>query len=174
MLEKAKQYAIDCHESTNHTYDKVLPYSHHLQMVYEAAIMFIHLVPADERENVLAACWTHDTIEDCRQTYNDVEKVTNKRVADLTYAVSNEKGKTRKERANEKYYSEMRNIPDAVFVKLADRIANVTYSIRKGSSMAKKYKEEHSEFIRHLSKETENYIKYEEMITHLAKLFTKI
>jgi hypothetical protein len=47
--------------------------------------------------------------------------------ADIIYAVTNDKGKNRKERAGVKYYEGIRKTPGAVFVKLCDRIANVQY-----------------------------------------------
>ena len=55
------------------------------------------------------SCWSHDLIEDTRTSYNDVRNKLGVFVADIVYAVSNEKGKTRKERANDKYYEGIRN-----------------------------------------------------------------
>lgn len=147
MLEKAKQYAIKCHADTNHFYDNdKLPYSHHLSMVVAVANDFIHLIPEAERDNVLAACWCHDVIEDCRQTYNDVKNQTNEVVADIVYAVTNEKGKTRSDRANEIYYEGIKYTRHASFVKICDRIANYEYSKTSGNGMYEKYKKEMNDF----------------------------
>lgn len=144
------EYAVDCHKSTNHLYDGDKPYSHHLSMVVGVAADFIHLIPEKDQENVLAACWCHDVIEDCRQTYNDVMKETNKAVAEIVYAVSNEKGKSRTERANEKYYSGIVFTPYASFVKICDRIANYEYSVSQNSPMVGKYQKEMYEFVKKL------------------------
>lgn len=111
-------------------------------MVHDAAVKFIHLIPEEEQQNVLDSCWTHDVIEDCRQTYNDVREATNERVAEITYALTNEKGKNRAQRGSSKYYEEMKLVPGAVFVKICDRIANYTYSVSQGSKMAKMYERE--------------------------------
>lgn len=138
----AREYAIKCHTETNHLYDGK-PYSFHLQMVHDFAFKYSHHIPESDLENVLAACWTHDVIEDCRQTYNDVLKATNKTVAEITYALTNEKGKTRKERANSIYYRGIRLVKYAPFVKICDRLANVKYCIDNGSTMAALYKKEH-------------------------------
>jgi len=43
MIEKAKEYAIDCHDMTAHQYDGK-PYDTHLQMVFDTAKKFIHLI----------------------------------------------------------------------------------------------------------------------------------
>lgn len=161
MIEKAKQYAIGCHSITRHTYDGG-PYSIHLQMVYDIANRFIHLIPEEHQENVLAACWVHDVIEDCRQTYNDVKKATNIEVAEISYALTNEKGKNRDERANDKYYEGIKQTPFAVFVKACDRIANYEYSKMTGSGMREVYDKEMDNFIKKIYDE-----KYEELFNYL-------
>lgn len=93
MLEKTTTYAIKTHQAVNHKYGEK-GYEYHLQMVHEVAEKFIYLVAEEERENVLCACWVHDIIEDARETYNDVKKNTNETVAELAFALTNEKGKT--------------------------------------------------------------------------------
>ena len=149
MIKKSKDYAIYCHRSTNHQYDGHL-YEFHLEMVVKVANRFLYLIPEEFRDIVIGSCWCHDTIEDTRQTYNDVKEATCIEVADIVYAVTNEKGKTRKERANDKYYEGIRNTQFAIFVKLCDRISNMEYSISQGSKMAEMYKKENDKFISYL------------------------
>ena len=94
LVSKAREYATLQHFKTNHKYDGQ-PYDVHLQMVYDFACKYVHLLPDNKTiSEVLAACWVHDVIEDCRQTYNDVKNVLGERVADIAYALTNEKGKT--------------------------------------------------------------------------------
>lgn len=64
--------------------------------------------------------------------------------------MTNEKGRTRKDRANDKYYEGIRNTPYAVFVKLCDRIANVQYGIENGGTMVEKYRTENRHFVQQL------------------------
>lgn len=147
MLAQTIKYAIQCHRETNHEYDG-MPYEFHLKMVADTAEEFIELIPEHARETVLAACWVHDCIEDCRQTYNDVKEATNEQIAELAYALTNEKGKTRAERANDKYYEGIRNTPYASFIKACDRIANVKHSRDKGNPrMLKIYTGENPKFV---------------------------
>ncbi|KJD36529.1 phosphohydrolase [Tamlana sedimentorum] len=146
ILDKTKDYAIKKHKSVNQKYDNH-DYDYHLNMVFETAQKFIESVETNERENVLAACWVHDIIEDTRETYNGVKKVTNQTISDLAYALTNEKGRTRAERANDKYYKGIRETKNASFIKFCDRIANVTYSKNYGSSMFEQYKKEHETFV---------------------------
>ena len=82
---------------------------------------------------------------------------------------TNEKGKNRKERANDKYYEGIRNTPGAVFVKLCDRIANVQYSKMTGSRMFDKYREENDNFVIKLGF-YDNH-RYVEMFNYLNQLF---
>lgn len=164
MILQAREYGIFCHNITNHTYDG-FAYSVHLQMVVDAAEKFINLIPEQDRETVLAACWVHDTIEDCRVTYNDLKNNLNQEIAEIAYALTNEKGKNRAERANDKYYEGIKNTPYAVFVKICDRIANVEYSIKTKSRMLEVYSKENENFIQKLYDE-----KYAEMFFYLNQI----
>lgn len=146
IIEKAKAYAIEKHKAVNQKYDQY-DYDFHLNMVFETAQKFIHSVETSEQENVLAACWVHDIIEDARETYNDVKKATNETIAELAFALTNEKGRTRAERANDKYYKGIRETKHASFIKFCDRIANVTHSKNNGSSMFEKYRKENEGFV---------------------------
>ena len=127
MESKIRDYVFTKHEKVNHLYDGN-PYSTHLRMVHSVGYQFINLIPKEAYEDVLNACFCHDLIEDTHETYNDVKNNTNERIAELVYALTNEKGRTRKERANEKYYDGIKQTKFATFIKLAVRIANVEYS----------------------------------------------
>jgi (p)ppGpp synthase/HD superfamily hydrolase len=158
------QWCIEQHHNTNHFYDTYLPYEFHLRMVHQVAQDFKHLLddtkdyftdesyrgPNQDQVTLQNACliatWGHDLIEDCRVSYNDVKQHLGQEAADIIYAVSNEKGKTRAERANDKYYEGIRNTSGAVFVKLCDRIANVQYSKMTKSRMFEMYKKENKHF----------------------------
>jgi (p)ppGpp synthase/HD superfamily hydrolase len=146
MLKLIKKFAIMSHKNVNHKYGD-FPYSYHLSMVVDVANEFINYIPEKDRETILSACWLHDTIEDCRLTYNDVKEVANIEVAEIVYALSNEKGKNRKERANDKYYKGIRDTQYASFVKLCDRIANAKHSKKEKSKMFEVYQKENDNFI---------------------------
>ena len=182
-----KKWILEQHRSTNHMYDGFIPYEFHLRMVHNVGEKFKHLLdntkdyltgepyrgPKQDQVTLqqacLLACWGHDLIEDTRVSYNDVKTHLGEEVADIIYALTNEKGKNRKERANEKYYEGIRNTPGAVFVKLCDRIANVQYSKMTGSRMFEMYKKENVGFMVSLGRQSGN--PYEEMYQYLIKLF---
>lgn len=167
MTELAKiQWCIDQHRATNHYYDKYLPYEFHLRMVVQVAEDFIHL-PENRWSDLKLACWGHDLIEDTRVSFNDCRLELGEFVSDIIYAVTNEKGRTRAERANDRYYELIRATPGATFVKLCDRIANVQYSKLTKSKMLDKYLDENISFISGLNPEN----RFQPMIGYLSNLF---
>lgn len=141
IIKTAKRYAVQCARMTNHKYGNK-PYSCHLGMVFEVGVQYAYLLPEEDVEYVLASLWPHDSIEDHRQTYNDVLKACGKLIADIAYALTNEKGKDRSERANAKYYKGIRDTKYADYAKMCDRIANAKESAATKSKMLATYKEE--------------------------------
>ena len=151
LVPRASIYAQNCHINTNHLYDGQ-PYLIHLQRVVGYFYTYQHFIPEEAKDSVLAACWCHDVIEDCRQTYSDVmDALVNPMAVEIIYAVTNEKGRNREARANEKYYFGIRATPYATFVKLCDRLANVKYSRENKSKMFDTYKNEQFEFDHYLN-----------------------
>jgi (p)ppGpp synthase/HD superfamily hydrolase len=166
-------WIFEQHRSTNHFYDTYLPYEFHLNMVAQVARDFAYLVSSDARESIELAAYGHDLIEDTRVSFNDVVKVLGIDIAKIIYAVSNEKGQTRKERANEKYYAGIRATPFATYIKLCDRIANVQYSKMTKSKMFEMYKKENPEFIKSLGWNEESNASHfcTKLYIHLNNLF---
>ena len=137
-IDQIRTKAHELHQSVNQTYGKDLPYGYHLDMVAEEAREFGYLVCEKESDVVpmMFGAYYHDSIEDARLTYNDVMKVARSFMNDddalmateIVYALTNDKGRNRAERAGERYYEGIRNTPYAPFMKLCDRVANITYS----------------------------------------------
>jgi len=171
-MSKIKEYTFGAHVMVNHMYDD-MSYSYHLKQVALVALQFIELIPEEFRNEVIAAAYGHDLIEDTRETYNDVVKAMQSRLAgDIIYAVSNDKGKTRAERAGPRYYKGIREQVFASFIKMCDRIANATYSKTSGSSMHSKYLAENKHFIASVMTD-EQRIEYKDMIKHLEGIFNE-
>lgn len=148
---KAKIFAKMVHQSTNHKYgSERKPYYVHLEQTFHNALKYHTYISEDKRDIVYASCLLHDTIEDCRINYNFLNKIFNKEIAEIVYAVSNEKGKNRKERESAKYYQGIKANKLATFVKLCDRIANVDYSIENNSPQLKMYTNSMKDFVEKL------------------------
>lgn len=129
----------------------------HLLKVVKVAHKFENYIDDKYLNIVIASCWLHDSIEDGRLTFNDIKKQTNEEVAEIVYRLSNYKGKTRDERANDEYYEKIKECSLALFVKLCDRIANVEDSL-ESDNMFEKYKKEYPKFKEKLSnKDLSNY-----------------
>lgn len=129
------------------------------------------------RHIIYSSCWCHDLIEDARINYaelretikifainsggfSDEEKVA-AQVADIVFAVSNEKGKNRHERESDKYFQGIRDTECATFVKLCDRMANIEYSKMtawKSKGKLEMYRKEHARFKEQLYAEKYHHI----------------
>ena len=161
-LEQIRLAAHRLHESVNQFYDGDKPYGYHLDMVAKEVYAYGHLVLVGEADllPLFMGAWFHDSIEDARVSYNDVKKIALKfglteeqafLASEIVYALTNEKGRNRKERAGKRYYEGIRNIPYAPFVKMCDRMANIRYSCGSYNMgnlrMAKVYEDEMPYFI---------------------------
>ena len=142
------------HADVNQKYDDK-PYIYHLLMVKDFTIKYLPYVCQREDEiiPIVFGALFHDTIEDARLTYNDLKEIAKRympnydRAVYIVYALTNEKGRNRHERANDKYYQGIRETLYAPLVKAADRLANYTYAKSIHSRMEKCYQEEMKDFV---------------------------
>lgn len=160
-IEEIRDRAHMLHDSVNQHYDKVHPYGFHLDMVADSVFKYGHLICQSEHDvlPLFFGALYHDSIEDARMSYNDVTKAArlfmdNEQAymaAEMVYALTNDKGRTRAERAGEHYYAGIRQTPYAPFLKLADRLANISYSCshdnQSNMHMKQVYKEELPHFL---------------------------
>ena len=162
-MEKA---AFRIHDDVNQKYDHVLPYGFHLKMTVSYVSRYGYLVAETEADILIlyASAFLHDTIEDARMTYNDVVKFLKEfkgggfvlpegvrqhledQVPEIVYALTNEKGRNRGERANDLYYQGIRQTK-------CDRLANIQYTMMFvfANRMLDVYRKEYPEFIRSIS-----------------------
>jgi len=161
LINQIRKYAFDLHADVNQHYDRVHPYGYHLQMVADFTIRFVREVCPDPAElpAVIFGAYFHDSIEDARLTYNDVLNIAESFLSpkyammatEIVYALTNEKGRTRAERADDRYYAGIRATPYAPLVKMADRLANATYSTSgtnaKNNAMTQVYSQENPHFM---------------------------
>lgn len=137
-IRKAREFAEIVH--SDQKYDS-LPYTRHLADTYK---VFLELViepvygknttpiksgVIDKYQDIACALWLHDAIEDTTTTRDEIEEHFGTDVADLVEAVSGV-GKNRKERLDS-ISRKIEDSPDAIIIKLCDRIANTRYSSQK-------------------------------------------
>ena len=172
--------AAQCHAAVNQTYDGYLPYAFHLRLTASYALRFLPLLQLDEArgETVLAAAYFHDTLEDARLSYNDLTALLNRlkgehglrldvhAAAEAVYALTNDKGRTRAERAGDAYYQGIRETPFAPFLKMCDRLANLRYSTlwTPRQRMAQVYAEEMPHFLKNIGQVPEEMVREAERL----------
>lgn len=165
--EAIRKCAHDVHTAVNQFYNGRLPYGFHLDMVADGVLRYASPIVRDDDDvlPVYFGAYFHDSIEDARLTYNDVTSVARQfmdasqalTAAEIVYALTNEKGRTRAERADARYYAGIRATPYAPMVKLADRLANMTFSARNAtdgstnSRMRRIYADELPHFLQSIS-----------------------
>ncbi len=159
-----RRAAAKAHADVNQYYDEH-PYFYHLNKVANNVIEFVPEIITKKEDilPVLFGAYFHDSIEDARLTYNDVMKIAKKLMSDeqaflateIVYALTNEKGRNRHERANEKYYKGIRDIPYAPLVKACDRLSNYNFAKETKSRMVKMYELEMEKFIEAISPQDE-------------------
>ena len=132
----AQIYAFKKH--AHQIYDEGTPYTIHLVMVNTMALRYLHLIPFEEREQVVMALWLHDVREDLGVSYNEIKQLFGEEVAEIVYCLTNNDGRTRSEKAINTYGPKTATNRLAVFGKLADRMGNVCYGELHESSMLKK------------------------------------
>ena len=148
--------AEQIHNEVNQKYDGE-SYFVHLSSVAHYVEVYGHNVWENENDilPLIFGAYFHDFIEDARLTYNDVKAIASKYMTseqayiatEIAYALTNEKGRNRAEKANDKYYLGIRETPFAPFVKMCDRFANMSYSSMKNSRMIDVYKKELEHFL---------------------------
>lgn len=153
------------------------PYMYHLKKVSDVAL---DLKFTDE--SILMSCLLHDIIEDTEISYKDVKENFGEEVAEIVYCVTDELGRSRKERKS-KTYKKIRNNPKSIVVKLCDRISNITESMGSENynlKLMKMYLDEHIDFVCGITNEdsldltTKCWIRYHSVIEDLQNEFKKL
>lgn len=156
LIDQIGDKAGNIHNNVNQKYGS-LSYHYHLDMVAELVRAYGYLICKQQEDviPIIFAAYFHDSIEDARLSYNDVRRIAEEYMdkaqaymaAEIVYALTNEKGRNRAERENERYFEGIRKTPYAPFVKLCDRYANYSFSKEEGSRMAKMYEKEMPSFL---------------------------
>ena len=129
--KEARMVAVKAH--SNQSYDEIFPYEKHLDDVVDVLKRF------GFSGKFIVAGYLHDAIEDDGISYNDINRHFNTEVAEMVYCVTDELGRNRREK-KVKTLPKTAGNPDAIILKLADRIANIEHG-GKIDMYAKEYQE---------------------------------
>ena len=118
-VREARLVAIKCHG--NQDYDGIFPYEKHLDDVVDVLKRFNIVSP-----EFICGGYLHDSIEDGSISYNKIKLHFGFDVAEMVFCVTDEEGRDREEKKRKTLPKTASN-PDAVILKLADRIANIEH-----------------------------------------------
>ena len=157
-VEDIRKIAAGIHAGVNQYYDGSKPYVFHLDMVVDQMLYLYnkaiegweYRLQDDELLMLIFAAYFHDTIEDCRLHWAGVVNYAKllishkyaEHAADIVFALTEEKGKTRADRHCDKYFDGIASIRYASIVKTADICANTIYSWYKSEKQYNKYLKE--------------------------------
>lgn len=118
LYKEARMVAVKAH--SNQSYDKIFPYEKHLDDVVDVLKRF------GFSGKFIIAGYLHDTMEDDGLSYKNISNYFGEEVAEIVYCVTDEFGRNREEKKKKTLPKTATN-PDAIIVKLADRIANIEH-----------------------------------------------
>lgn len=165
-LQDVKDLAKYLHRKQN--YDQY-PYEFHLSSTELVARWFAMKNPErfENWDYIFQACWLHDCLEDTSTTKDSLmEMGVDKEVIDIIWAVTDGKGRNRVER-KKAVYDKCNNFPEAIFVKLCDRIANVEHSYKSNSALRFMYRTEQSTLKEHFADYFPEMISYLDIILNI-------
>jgi (p)ppGpp synthase/HD superfamily hydrolase len=118
VYKEARMVAVKAH--SNQSYDDIFPYEKHLDDVVDVLKRF------GFSGKYIVAGYLHDTVEDNGLSFNKIKKYFGTEVAEMVYCVTDEHGRGRAEK-KEKTLPKTAGNPDAIILKLGDRIANIEH-----------------------------------------------
>jgi (p)ppGpp synthase/HD superfamily hydrolase len=121
----AKAFAIEKH--SNQKYG-VLPYEVHLISVISVLLRNNILCNTPENIDLWTAAWLHDILEDTDTSEEELIQKFGENVCKIVWSLTDGADGNRSEK-KQVMYEKLINNKDAIIVKLADRIANLEFSI---------------------------------------------
>ena len=141
-LKKLREIAQQQYADANCKYgDK--EYIYHIDMVSNAIEEYQDVfINQNDYINTYIASFFHDSMEDAKQTYNNILAVSNKDVADIVLRVTDVPAENR---LMKHLLTMGKTVEDhrSIILKMADIWANATFSKTSGGSMYAKYVQEY-------------------------------
>ena len=117
--KKAKQFAYEAHKGMKRK-GKNTPFIYHLKLVN------LYLESLTDDEEILAAGWLHDVIEDTPITLEELKKEFNRTVCRYVELETEDKSLPWKDRKLKQIQELKENKSEVVFIAYSDKIANLT------------------------------------------------
>jgi (p)ppGpp synthase/HD superfamily hydrolase len=136
-------FALERHGSQAHGSLKIE--FHLADVAWHARMHYDPHVNILEPEQIIAAAWLHDVLEDTPTTLEEIEDMFGYQVADVVNLLTDKSGRNRLERHLKTYHA-IRTDPDATLIKLCDRRHNQDRSLKHGEHWMVMYKREYTYF----------------------------
>jgi guanosine-3',5'-bis(diphosphate) 3'-pyrophosphohydrolase len=154
LITKAKKFAKEKHGNDTRKFSNKFYYTH----PFSVADRLKKFKKVKNNENILAAAYLHDTLEDTETTSKELRREFNEKIANLVIELTSDKEnyKNNEDRtdhlAKAKYLTDRINnmSRDARLIKLADREHNVSDIPNASESFIKRYMEETHYILEHL------------------------
>lgn len=114
-------------------------------IVHPRAVFHMLLSKEVINEDMLAAAWLHDVVEDTAHDNVEICVKFGPEVANLVHLLTDKEGRNRLARQKKTYMDIAKN-PQARLIKLADRCCNVLASLHSDYNLFGMYKAEHELF----------------------------
>jgi len=118
IYKEARMVAVKAH--SNQDYDGLFPYEKHTDDVVDVLKRFGY------SGKYIVAGYLHDVMEDNGISFTKIARHFGYDVAEMVYCVTDELGRDREEKKRKTLPKTASN-PDAIILKLADRIANIEH-----------------------------------------------
>lgn len=139
----AAAYALERHGEQEHGCLKIA--DHLADVAWNVRQHYDAHVNVLEPEDLIAAAWLHDILEDTPTTLEEVEEKFGFAVANIVNLLTDKKGRNRLERHLRTYHA-IRTDPDATLIKLCDRRHNQDRSLKHGEHWMAMYLKEYNYF----------------------------
>lgn len=143
-FNKIADYAKKCYDDANCTYgDDKGSYMIHIDMVIDFLMKHLAVFKSiSDCNNTISAAYTHDLMEDAKQTFNNIAKITGKESADITLSVTDVPAENRLMKHLLTMGKTVQNYK-GIILKISDIYANTSYSKTNHTSMYSTYVEEY-------------------------------
>ncbi|OWP85267.1 hypothetical protein BWK59_01120 [Flavobacterium davisii] len=165
LYNYVKDFAIESHK-----FQKYGIYNYDVHLINVVSVLFRNdILLSYKNYNLLASAWLHDILEDTTISKEEFIDRFGESIYETVWSLTDGDGNTREEKKS-KMYSKLIHNQDGIIVKLADRIANLEFSIiNQNMNHVVKYLNENDA----LNISLKNHIKTElgnELLNQLSKL----
>ncbi|NBP67649.1 MAG: bifunctional (p)ppGpp synthetase/guanosine-3',5'-bis(diphosphate) 3'-pyrophosphohydrolase [Cytophagia bacterium] len=124
LYKYVKDFAIESHKS-----QKYGVYNYDIHLINVVSVLFRNdILLSYKNYSLLASAWLHDILEDTKISKEEFIDRFGESIYETVWSLTDGEGNTREEK-KVKMYSKLIHNQDSIIIKLADRIANLEFSI---------------------------------------------